>query len=66
MKVTEYDNRKVVDLAYGEVIQGSVAFYSDKGKVVLNFTRNIVSVYRRTNKGWNNGWDLLNEWELNR
>lgn len=60
MKVTEYDNR-----AHG----GYVGFYTKRGKVVLNFKRNVVSVYRRNRKkGWyfHGEWTLINEWELNR
>lgn len=65
MKVTEYDNR-----AFG----GSVGFYTKRGKVILNFKRKVISVYRRNRKkgwyfngeGWyfNGEWSLVKEWQL--
>lgn len=60
MKVTEYDNR-----SHG----GGVGFYTKRGKVTLDFKRNVVMVYRRNpeRKGawyFPNAWTLVNEWKL--
>lgn len=65
MKVTEYDNRKVIDLAYGEVVQGTVSFYTIKGKVVLNFTDETVACYVRADSPYRD-WNRVAYWELNR
>ena len=55
MKVDEYDNRSN---------GGYIGFYTKRGKVILNFERNVVSVFKRNKDWYNSQWTLLNEWKL--